>query len=332
MAQTSENPQLNHELPGHRTAGDRQTGPVASLSVIQGDLTRQNCDAIVNPSDTAVRGGGGVDGAVHAAGGPAILRDCINRFPEGLAPSDAGWSLAGNLPARWVIHTAGPNWAAGQRNPAALEACYRRALQVADELGATSVAFPLIGAGAHGWPRQVVIEIAIGTLMSTPTRVQDVRVVLLDEGAYRQTRAALLLRCPPPVARGSVGSLFDREPVQYSLRGDAYLWRELGARFAATPAPPDWFELRQLITQAAGDVLGQPLTDHESLGWDDAAAELYLAEFDPGHGMSAGAVCIPWWVHTGIPIILDRFEALYQAPKDDGDNASRFRSRSTDSR
>jgi O-acetyl-ADP-ribose deacetylase (regulator of RNase III) len=97
-----------------------------------------------------MRGGGGVDGAIHRAGGPAILRDCVARFPRGLATGDAGWTTAGDLPARWVIHTVGPNHRAGQRDRALLESCYRRALEVADELGARTVAFPLISAGTAG--------------------------------------------------------------------------------------------------------------------------------------------------------------------------------------
>src|SRR5690606_27733714 len=137
--------------------------------------------------------------AIHAAGGPTILRDCLTRFPAGLATGDAGWTTAGEPPARWVIHTVGPTYAKGQRDPALLESCYRHALQVADELHARSVAFPLIGAGVYGWPRQTAIETAIQTLLATPTDVAEVRLVVLDEAVFRQTRNTLLLLGPAPV-------------------------------------------------------------------------------------------------------------------------------------
>ena len=262
-----------------------------------------------------MRGGGGVDAAIHAAGGPAILHDCITKFPAGLATGDAGWTTAGNLTARWVIHVVGPSYRAGQDDPALLHSCYRRALRVADEIGARSIAFPLVGAGGHGWPRQAAIEAAIDGILATPSRVEQVRLVVPDEAGYRQARAALLLRCPPRVAPRTVGALFDREPVQFGLRGDAYLWRELRAQFVTTPLPSEWYELRQLIAHAVGKILGDPLESRESIGWHDDTAAVYVPAYDPGHGMSAGAVHVPWWSHTGIPILLDRFEAQRQ-PED----------------
>ncbi len=123
---------------------------MAELIAVHGDITEQRVDAIVNAANNAMRGGGGVDGAIHRAGGPDILRDCIERFPDGLATGDAGWTTAGRLPAQWVIHTVGPNHAAGQRDRTLLVSCYRRALEVADELGVHSIAFPLISAGIYG--------------------------------------------------------------------------------------------------------------------------------------------------------------------------------------
>jgi hypothetical protein len=130
------------------------------------------------------------------------------------------------------------------------------------------------------------------------------------EGSGSQhNRDATLLRRPPRVARGTVGALFDREPVQFSLRGDAYLWRELRAQFATTPLPSDWYELRHLLEDGVSRVVGDLLVSRECLGWHDAAAAVYVPAFDPGHGMSAGAVHLPWWSHTGIPILLDRFQA-----------------------
>ncbi|MDR2998765.1 MAG: O-acetyl-ADP-ribose deacetylase [Microbacterium sp.] len=167
---------------------------MVSVSAVLGDITTERVDAIVNAANNAMRGGGGVDGAIHRAGGPAILQDCIARFPHGLATGDAGWTTAGNLPAQWVVHTVGPNWNAGQRDRSLLESCYRRALEVADELGARSIAFPLISAGVYGWPREDAIAAAIDTILATPTQVEDVRIVAFDETAHRQVQDALAAR------------------------------------------------------------------------------------------------------------------------------------------
>ena len=162
-----------------------------TLTAVQGDITTQQVDAIVNAANTAMRGGGGVDGAIHRAGGPAILEDCISRFPDGLATGDAGWTTAGNLPSRWVIHAVGPNHAAGQRDRSLLTSCYRRSLEVADELGARSVAFPLISAGVYGWPKDDAIAAAVETIRAARTTVEEVRVVAFDEAAFDQVAARL---------------------------------------------------------------------------------------------------------------------------------------------
>lgn len=164
------------------------------ITAVLGDITTQDVAAIVNAASNAMRGGGGVDGAIHRRGGPAVLRDCIARFPNGLATGDAGWTTAGDLPARWIIHTVGPNYRAGQRDRSLLTACYRRALEVADELGARTVAFPLISAGVYGWPRADAISAAVETISAARTGVDEVRLVGFDEAAYRQIRAAAAIR------------------------------------------------------------------------------------------------------------------------------------------
>lgn len=161
------------------------------ISVQQGDITTFDVDAIVNAANNAMRGGGGVDGAIHRAGGPEVLADCIKRFPDGLATGDAGWTTAGEIPARWVIHTVGPNHAAGQRDRALLESCYRRSLQVADELGARTVAFPLISAGIYGWPRHDAIAAAIETIRATETNVEQAILVAYGADALEEITAAL---------------------------------------------------------------------------------------------------------------------------------------------
>lgn len=170
---------------------------MATLTAVRGDITQQRVDAIVNAANNRMRGGGGVDGAIHRAAGPALLRDCIARFPDGLATGDAGWTTAGDLPAMWVIHTVGPNHAAGERDRALLESCYRRCLQVADELGVRSMAFPLISAGVYGWPRADAISAAVDTIADTPTRVDEIRLVAFSDDAFEHIHARVLTRFPP---------------------------------------------------------------------------------------------------------------------------------------
>ena len=275
---------------------------MVTLTAVHGDITEQHVDAIVNAANNRMRGGGGVDGAIHRAAGPALLRDCVARFPDGLATGDAGWTTGGDLPARWVIHTVGPNHAAGERDRSLLESCYRRALEVADELGARHLAFPLISAGVYGWPRADAISAAFETIAQTPTRVEHVRLVAFTEDVMRQIRAQVFRVQPPASRPGTIGSLFDRGVTQWGLRGDPYLWRELRAQFAQTPLPDDWFTLRTLVSEAAEAIVGVPLRD-------DGEA-VYLAAYNPGHGMSAGSVDPAWWARTGIPILLDRYNAV----------------------
>jgi O-acetyl-ADP-ribose deacetylase (regulator of RNase III) len=154
------------------------------LTVVQGDITEQHVDAVVNAANTRMRGGGGVDGAIHRAGGPAVLEDCVRRFPDGLATGDAGWTTAGDMAARWVVHVVGPNWSAGERDRALLTSCYRRALEVADELGARSIAFPLVSAGIYGWPKQDAVDAAVETLRASPTEVEEARLVAFDAATH----------------------------------------------------------------------------------------------------------------------------------------------------
>ena len=154
------------------------------LTVVHGDITGQDVDAVVNAANNGMRGGGGVDGAIHRAGGREVLEDCVRRFPDGLATGDAGWTTAGAMPSRWVIHVVGPNHAAGQTDRALLTSCYSRALAVADELGARTIAFPLVSAGIYGWPKDDAIAAAVETLRATPTRVEEARLVAFDRATY----------------------------------------------------------------------------------------------------------------------------------------------------
>lgn len=161
------------------------------LEVVEGDITQQDVDAVVNAASRAMRGGGGVDGAIHAAGGPAILEDCKQRFPHGLATGDAGWTTAGDLAARWVIHVVGPNHRAGETDRSLLTSCYRRALEVADELGARTIAFPLVSAGIYGWPLDDAVAAAVETLRDTATEVELARMVAFGRPAYELIRGML---------------------------------------------------------------------------------------------------------------------------------------------
>jgi O-acetyl-ADP-ribose deacetylase len=161
------------------------------LTVVHGDITAQDVDAVVNAANRAMRGGGGVDGAIHRAGGPAVLEDCIRRFPRGLETGGAGWTTGGNLPAQWVIHVVGPNFTAGERDRSLLTSCYSNALGVADELGASSIAFPLVSAGIYGWPKDDAIAAAVETILGTPSQVETASIVAFDEATYDRVRAVL---------------------------------------------------------------------------------------------------------------------------------------------
>jgi O-acetyl-ADP-ribose deacetylase len=156
----------------------------ARIRLVEGDITAQRADVIVNAANTRMRGGGGVDGAIHRVGGPEILADCVRRFPDGLGVGQAGWTVAGKLPAQWVIHVVGPNWNAGQREPGLLESCYREALQVADELSARTVAFPAVSAGIYGWPLEDAARIAVQTVATARTRVQEAIFVLFGRETF----------------------------------------------------------------------------------------------------------------------------------------------------
>ena len=165
-----------------------------------GDITRQQTDAIVNAANSSLLGGGGVDGAIHRAGGPAILEACrqiverIGRLPAGQAVA----TPAGRLSARYVIHTVGPVWSGGKQGEAeTLASCHRESIRVADELQLASIAFPAISTGAYGYPVDQASEVAITSAakaLENATRVREVRFVLFDSETFSQyTHAARAL-------------------------------------------------------------------------------------------------------------------------------------------
>ena len=164
------------------------------IEFVQGDITEQAVDAVVNAANSSLLGGGGVDGAIHRRGGPDILAECrqvrAGRYRDGLPPGEAVATTAGRLPARWVIHTVGPVWSKTEDRSALLVSCYRESLRVADELGAASVAFPAVSAGVYRWPMDDAARIAVETVRATATTVALVRFVLFSEAAYTAFRAA----------------------------------------------------------------------------------------------------------------------------------------------
>lgn len=166
----------------------------ARITLVQGDITTQEVDAVVNAANSGLLGGGGVDGAIHRAGGPDILAECrelrATSLPDGLPTGQAVATTAGRLPAGHVIHTVGPVYAKREDRSDLLASAYRESLRVADELGARSVAFPAISAGVYGWPMDDAARIAVEAVDSTRSAVEEVRFVLFGDPAYQAfTRA-----------------------------------------------------------------------------------------------------------------------------------------------
>jgi O-acetyl-ADP-ribose deacetylase len=158
------------------------------ITFVQGDITDQDADAIVNAANHTLLGGGGVDGAIHRAGGPEILAECQElrreKYPDGLPTGQAVATTAGQLKARWVIHTVGPTYSTSKDKSELLADCFRNSLAVADELGARTLAFPAISTGVYRWPVDDAARIALETVRATDTRVEEVRFVLFDQHAY----------------------------------------------------------------------------------------------------------------------------------------------------
>ena len=190
-------------LPGWRTSAAAQghrpayRGRMTTIEAVLGDITTERVDAIVNAANSTLLGGGGVDGAIHAAAGPRLLEECrrlrATTHPDGLPPGDAVATGAGDLPCRWVVHTVGPNRHAGQTDPAVLASCFSRSLEVAREVGARSVAVPAVGAGIYGWAADEVADLAVGATVAVTAEpgLDLVRFVLFSDRVHAAFSAAL---------------------------------------------------------------------------------------------------------------------------------------------
>ena len=166
------------------------------ITLHEGDITRQAADAIVNAANSSLLGGGGVDGAIHRRGGPAILAECPNAVGPagsrtGLPTGQAVATTAGRMPARWVIHTVGPVYSRGEDRSALLASCYAESLRVADQIGAEVVAFPAVSAGIYGWPADDAARIALGTVRGADTAVREAQFVLFGREMHQVFAAAL---------------------------------------------------------------------------------------------------------------------------------------------
>jgi O-acetyl-ADP-ribose deacetylase (regulator of RNase III) len=168
---------------------------MASVTLVQGDITAQEVDAVVNAANRSLLGGGGVDGAIHRRGGDEIIEACrrlrATTLPDGLPVGDAVATTAGALPARWVIHTVGPIYSGRDSDAELLEACHASSLRVADELEAATVAFPAISTGAFGYPVEEAAAVAVAAVRAAQTSVRSVRFVLLDARSLAAFETAL---------------------------------------------------------------------------------------------------------------------------------------------
>jgi O-acetyl-ADP-ribose deacetylase (regulator of RNase III) len=173
---------------------------MSRIVLVLGDITEQAVDAVVNAANSSLLGGGGVDGAIHRRGGPAILAACrrlrAERYPEGLPTGRAVATTAGRLAARFVIHTVGPVYSAREDRAPLLRSCHREALRVADELGCATVAFPAISTGVYGYPLDLAAPVAIESVSRTDTRVAEVRFVLFDRTPHDAFARALRAIAP----------------------------------------------------------------------------------------------------------------------------------------
>ena len=263
---------------------DLLPAPGLRVRVIRGDITEQRVDAIVNAASPAMRGGGGVDGAIHRAAGPGLLAECVERFPSGLPVGGAGWTDAHDLPASRVIHAVGPVHGSGSRDE--LVSAYVSALRVADELGARTIAFPLISAGVYGWPRADAIQAGFDGIAASGTSVREVRFVTPHDDIARDIEAALWRVTPLRILQ-SVRSLHERG------------FESVRARPGMSPSGMYW---RVSVMAGARDILGYTTGNgSDVVGMDVTAATPaeavadHLLSLSPGLEPAADAAYAEWY-------------------------------------
>ncbi|MDO4412874.1 O-acetyl-ADP-ribose deacetylase [Cutibacterium sp.] len=168
---------------------------MAKITILRTDITTLDVDAVVNAANRQLAGGGGVDGAIHRAAGPQLSAACRKlretSLPDGLPTGQSVATTAGNMAAKWVIHTVGPVWAKTIDKSDQLASCYRTSLQVADEVGAKTIAFPTISAGVYGYPMDEATRIAVETCQQTDTAVETIYLVAYSAEAEAEYRTAL---------------------------------------------------------------------------------------------------------------------------------------------
>ena len=169
---------------------------MATITCVLGDITRETTDAIVNAANSSLLGGGGVDGAIHRAAGPQLLAACrelrATALPDGLPVGDAVATPGFDLPARWVIHTVGPNRHAGETDPALLASCFTRSLDVATDVGARTISFPAVSAGVYGWQPDEVARVALEAVRAHPApAIDEIRFVLFSDRLLGAFEAAV---------------------------------------------------------------------------------------------------------------------------------------------
>jgi O-acetyl-ADP-ribose deacetylase len=184
------------------------------IAIVQGDIVDQNTDAIVNAANSSLMGGGGVDGAIHRAGGIVIHNECLvlrrQQYPEGLPVGGAVITSGGNLRARYVIHTVGPVWYGGRSSEKEkLTACYENCLKLAASMGVKSIAFPAISTGAYGYPFSSAAEVALGSVKNALNREKE-GYLDTSEAIFKEIRFVLFTSSDYNCYVGRASSVFDQ--------------------------------------------------------------------------------------------------------------------------
>lgn len=241
------------------------------LQIIRNDITKMRCDAIVNAANPSLLGGGGVDGAIHAAAGPELLEEC--RGLGGCLPGQAKLTRGYRLPARHIIHTVGPIWQGGHLGEAQiLAACYRNSLELAKKSGFTSVAFPLISAGAYGYPREEALQIAIHTISEFLLHAEMmIWLVVYDRHTFRISKERI----------ADIAEYIDQRYVDahFQVRNHRNVFAESMCLPSMAPPAPKGSIQPLLREKAAGYSFGSSLEDLVSQV-DESFSQMLLRKID----------------------------------------------------